>query len=209
MEECSQYRKDLRGKIIEYALQEFYKRGVKAVKMDEISQGLHVSKRTVYEIFGDKEELLLEGLKSRLKLKRARIEQYAKEHARNVIDIIGFSYREQMESNQKIEAVFLDDIHKMPRIVKFLQDAHESEHDDTIKFFKAGIDEGIFRSDIDYEVVMSLGQVTMEAIMEQQLYKKYSVTALFNNYFLVTTRGFCTEQGLVMLNKVMKDLQNV
>ncbi len=37
---------------------EFYKRGVKAVKMDEISRGLHVSKRTVYEIFGDKEELL-------------------------------------------------------------------------------------------------------------------------------------------------------
>lgn len=63
MAEINQYRQELRNKIIDYAMAEFYKRGVKAVKMDEISRGLHVSKRTVYEIFGDKEELLLAGMK--------------------------------------------------------------------------------------------------------------------------------------------------
>ena len=61
MAEINQYRQELKDRIISYAMPEFYKRGVKAVKMDEISQGLHVSKRTVYEIFGDKEELLLAG----------------------------------------------------------------------------------------------------------------------------------------------------
>lgn len=50
MAEINQYRQELREKIIAYAMAEFYKRGVKAVKMDEISRGLHVSKRTVYEI---------------------------------------------------------------------------------------------------------------------------------------------------------------
>ncbi len=53
MAEINQYRQELKDRIISYAMPEFYKRGVKAVKMDEISQGLHVSKRTVYEIFGD------------------------------------------------------------------------------------------------------------------------------------------------------------
>lgn len=53
MTEINQYRQELKDRIISYAMPEFYKRGVKAVKMDEISQGLHVSKRTVYEIFGD------------------------------------------------------------------------------------------------------------------------------------------------------------
>ena len=62
MVEINEYRKELKSRIIDYAMGEFYKRGVRAVKMDEISQGLHVSKRTVYEIFGDKEELLLAGL---------------------------------------------------------------------------------------------------------------------------------------------------
>ena len=65
MSEINDYRKELKSRIIDYAMDEFFKPGIKAVKMDEISQGLHVSKRTVYEIFSDKEELLLAGLKAR------------------------------------------------------------------------------------------------------------------------------------------------
>ena len=78
---------------------EFYKRGVKAVKMDEISQGLHVSKRTVYEIFGDKEELLLAGMMRQLEENRSKLENFAKTQAKNVIDIISYVYKLQMERN--------------------------------------------------------------------------------------------------------------
>ena len=74
MVEINEYRKELKSRIIDYAMGEFYKRGVRAVKMDEISQGLHVSKRTVYEIFGDKEELLLAGLKIKSLEMREKLE---------------------------------------------------------------------------------------------------------------------------------------
>lgn len=40
MVEINEYRKELKSRIIDYAMGEFYKRGVRAVKMDEISQGL-------------------------------------------------------------------------------------------------------------------------------------------------------------------------
>lgn len=33
------YRRELKSKIIEYAMNEFRQRGIKAVKMDEISRG--------------------------------------------------------------------------------------------------------------------------------------------------------------------------
>ena len=88
MAEINQYRQELKDRIISYAMPEFYKRGVKAVKMDEISQGLHVSKRTVYEIFGDKEELLLAGMMRQLEENRSKLENFAKTQAKNVIDII-------------------------------------------------------------------------------------------------------------------------
>ncbi len=38
--------------------------GVKAFRMDDIAQSTHVSKRTLYETFGDKEELIFLSLKS-------------------------------------------------------------------------------------------------------------------------------------------------
>ncbi len=63
MAEINQYRQGLaRKESSPMPCLNFIKRGVKAVKMDEISHGLHVSKSTVYEIFGDKEELLLAGM---------------------------------------------------------------------------------------------------------------------------------------------------
>ena len=102
MSEINDYRKELKSRIIDYAMDEFYKRGIKAVKMDEISQGLHVSKRTVYEIFGDKEELLLAGMKARDEQMRQQLDIYAYNEAHNVIDILGYFYKVQMEVNSAI-----------------------------------------------------------------------------------------------------------
>ncbi len=39
----------------------FRSQGIKSVRMDDIAQQLGVSKRTLYELFGDKETLLFVG----------------------------------------------------------------------------------------------------------------------------------------------------
>lgn len=49
-------------KIIETALQMFSSRGCRGVTMDDIAQAMHISKRTLYETFSNKEELLAECL---------------------------------------------------------------------------------------------------------------------------------------------------
>lgn len=114
MAEINQYRQELREKIIAYAMAEFYKRGVKAVKMDEISRGLHVSKRTVYEIFGDKEELLLAGMKMQQAKELQELEEFANTQARNVIDIISYVYKLQMRRNEQVGVVFYERFIRFP-----------------------------------------------------------------------------------------------
>lgn len=203
MGEINQYRQELRNKIIAYAMREFYHRGVKAVKMDEISQGLHVSKRTVYEIFGDKEELLLAGLKQQKEEGRKEMDQYARTQARNVIDIISFIYKVHMRRNEQVGVVFFEEIHKMPRVQEFLRANHEQEREESRQFFEAGVKEGLFRENLDYEVLMDMGQLAMEEIMHKQMYRKHSMQALFDNYTLVIIRGFCTERGLQLLDQAI------
>lgn len=51
-----------RVKIVETALRMFNSRGLKGVTMDDIASELHMSKRTLYETFENKEELLSECL---------------------------------------------------------------------------------------------------------------------------------------------------
>ena len=204
MVEINEYRKELKSRIIDYAMGEFYKRGVRAVKMDEISQGLHVSKRTVYEIFGDKEELLLAGLKIKSLEMREKLEAYSCNVAHNVVDIIGYFYKLQMEVNSMVGVAFYEEIHRMPRVVEFFNQEHEREFADRVKFLKAGVEEGLFRQDIDYSLTMELLSASMSEIMRNQIYKKYSMQQIFDNFFLVIIRGFCTERGAALLNKVIE-----
>lgn len=205
MAEFNQYRQELRDKIIAYAMREFYQRGVKAVKMDEISRGLHVSKRTVYEIFGDKEELLLAGLKQQQEESRAELEQYARTQANNVIDIISFVYKNQMRRSEHVGVVFYEEIHKMPRVLELLRSDHDQQRVESRRFFETGVREGLFRKDMNWEVLMDVGHVVMEEIMHRQLYKEHSMQEIFDNYIMLIIRGFCTERGLEALDKALSD----
>ena len=49
-----------RETIIQLAAEMFVGQGIKAVRMDDIARHIGVSKRTNYEQFGDKEELISE-----------------------------------------------------------------------------------------------------------------------------------------------------
>ena len=44
---------DQKERIIEQAMHMFVSQGIKSVRMDDIAQQLGVSKRTLYELFGD------------------------------------------------------------------------------------------------------------------------------------------------------------
>ena len=205
MAEFNQYRQELRDKIIAYAMKEFYQRGVKAVKMDEISRGLHVSKRTVYEIFGDKEELLLAGLKQQQEESRAELELYARTQAHNVIDVISFVYKNQMRRSEQVGVVFFEEIHKMPRVLELLRSDHDQQRVESRRFFETGVREGLFRKNMNWEVLMDVGHVVMEEIMHRQLYKEHSMQEIFDNYIMLIIRGFCTERGLEALDRALSD----
>jgi len=61
--EISAYKQGLKGKILEMAMKAFGEKGIRAVKMDDVAVYLGISKRTLYELYDNKEQLLFEGVK--------------------------------------------------------------------------------------------------------------------------------------------------
>ena len=59
----STYRENLKDRILSTAMADFAARGIRAVKMDDIANALSISKRTLYEVYENKEDLLFEGIK--------------------------------------------------------------------------------------------------------------------------------------------------
>lgn len=80
-------RLELRERIIDTALNSFATHGIKSITMDDIAAALGISKRTLYEVFSDKETLLMECL---LKAQREG-DAYVKdvyEKASNVLEVL-------------------------------------------------------------------------------------------------------------------------
>ena len=55
-------RVELRERIILAAVELFTTNGIKSITMDEIAASLGISKRTLYEVFPDKERAIVEGI---------------------------------------------------------------------------------------------------------------------------------------------------
>ena len=74
-------RQLLKEKICLTALRLFHKRGIRQVKMDDIATTLSVSKRTLYEIYTNKMELLAEVLELQNRMNHDRLKRELKPEA--------------------------------------------------------------------------------------------------------------------------------
>lgn len=81
------YRQKLKGRILKVAATLFHQHGIKQVKMDDIASDLKISKRTLYEIYETKEDLLFEVLQRREDMERQQVIEFDKPGT-NVINII-------------------------------------------------------------------------------------------------------------------------
>ncbi len=115
------YRLELPEKILKVAMHEFLHHGVKSVKMDDIACLVGISKRTLYEIYSNKEELLLECLRKHEEEYDKHMAQYGCCPYHNVIDIIIEFYRIQIEDVSGVSPVFFQDLHKYQKVAQSAQ----------------------------------------------------------------------------------------
>ena len=198
LKETTDYRRSLRDKILETAMHLFAQRGVRAVRMDDIAQQLGISKRTLYEIYDDKEQLLFEGVRKYDQQRKDSMSEFAQK-ADNVMDVILEEYSRKAEETRLTCPQFLADIQKYPKVVAYMQEQHERSHEAVQQFLQRGVSEGYFRNDVDYDLVNTLFEAVGQQVMKSQLFSQYSFEHLFNNLLLVPLRGFCTAKGLQVL----------
>lgn len=196
--ETTAYKKSLKGRILEAAMKAFAQRGVKAVKMDDIAQMLSISKRTLYEIYKDKEELLYQGVVQYDQNNRQYLAAFV-EQASSVMDIIIEFYQRRVVSVGTVNPLFYEDIHKYPKVVEYLNKEREHAYDQFLGFLQRGVREGYFREDVDYELVTQLFNAINTYVMNQHLLSCYPIQQVFANMLLIPLRGFCTKKGLQVI----------
>lgn len=195
------YRQQLRQRILDAAMVAFREKGVKAVRMDDIANQLSISKRTLYEIYSNKEMLLYECVRDHdEEMERLLAEQLTPESS--VMDVLILFLSMHLEDSSKTNPQFYAELTKYPSVTRYLDERYERRRGRSAGFMRRGVEEGFFRSDINYQIFNVMIEVFMRHIMDKEMYKVIPLTEIFRNVIMVMLRGFCTEKGLRFIDNL-------
>lgn len=198
------YKLELRNRILKAAMTEFLHKGVKSVKMDDIANTLAISKRTLYEIYSNKEELLLEAVRIHEQEFNDHMLQYSLDKNHNVMDIIIEFYKKKLLDIADVSPLFLVELRKYKQVVEYLEKQNTERHNNALLFFHRGVKEGFFRSDLNFDIILKTSSASVNYAMETQMYKNYSITAIMHNTIFLYLRGICTTKGIKELDAAIE-----
>lgn len=193
------YRQELKGKILVTAMSLFKREGIKRIKMDDIAQALSISKRTLYEIYENKEQLLCEGVVYEYQLRLEQHRQFT-EQAENEIEVVMEVIRQDIVRLGGINPLFFSELAKYERVVELLNKEHEEKRLRSMEFVNKGIEHGYFRSDLNYDIISKMSDAVVQHVMMTKMYEEYPLSEIFRNHVDILFRGICTDKGIAALH---------
>jgi AcrR family transcriptional regulator len=196
---------EIRDRIIEGAAELFKIYGIKSVTMDSIATQLGISKRTIYEVFADKDELLIGVLKWMAEKQKELVKRFLDESENSIVAI--FKLLEiNMNHFQEMSPAFQADIKKYHYDVLMKKaDKYEMpDYSNNIQLIDKGISEKFFRKDINPDLVNRCLYSMVRSIMDQDLYpfEQFTRREVVKNGFINYLRGISTTEGLELINNL-------
>lgn len=192
-------RQQLKATILPMAREAFRLHGIRAVKMDDLAASLKMSKRTLYETYQNKEALLIDVLRLSMEEHHAAMQEF-KAHNDDVMDLIIEHFRIQTKNYTEFNPQFFKDLKFYPDLTDKFHDVEKQNEKRTMEVFARGIEEGYFRPQVNYELVLKVARQFSVIFRTQEEYARYDMHEVFVSFVCTLLRGICTEKGTVKLD---------
>jgi TetR/AcrR family transcriptional regulator, cholesterol catabolism regulator len=190
-------------RVILKSIELFKKSGIRLVTMDQIAEEAGMSKRTIYELFKDKDTLVVECLEDMHRQQMVEIQEIVASSA-NVIEAL---YRLGQHGEKKkamISHLFFEDIRKIyPQIWDQLKKRVKTGSGSfSSLILNKGIEEGIFRKDLNIEIVDIFINTMMETFHKREIFpENTSDKDLLKNIIIPYYMGISTEKGKKLIEQ--------
>ena len=201
---------EIKNKIVESAEGLFLKYGIKSVTMDDIAKDLAISKKTIYQFFKDKTEVVNSVARNHLEKERQEIEEiHAK--AENIIEELIMMTRCMRDNHMRINpAVFLD----LKKYYKsawqiYLKYKNSVFYQSIVKSLERGIREGYFRKNIDIEILATIRLELIQLSFNDEIFPrdKFNFIEVQNQISDHFINGILTTKGKELLENYNKTYQ--
>ena len=194
---------DLRQKIVEEAAKMFRTYGIRAVTMDMLAGQLGMSKRTIYEAFRDKDELL-DGVLAWMAEKQHELFADIMQGSENVIEAIFKILDVMTEHFRNMSPAFVLDVKKYygDLMTKISDSGSIPYYGDNTDILLRGIKEGFFRKDIDISITNKCLIEVVRMSNEKDILNDSDFRSedIIRNFYINYLRGISTQKGLDLIN---------
>ena len=197
-------RSELRARIVKVASDLYLRQGIKRVTMDDVAHALRISKRTLYEVFREKEELVIDCVKLQRQEFQKQVDEFHSQGS-NVLEstlkTIHFAMRQYTETSK----LFFDDVNIYPQVKELMLKDRENKREASLAYFKLGVEQGLFLPDLDYDIIATLNDYQTRMLMENTSFKGHSLTLVAETILLTFLRGIVTDKGRQILDNFYQE----
>lgn len=166
---------DIRREILSATIQVFNKKGIKFT-MDDVAKEVGISKKTIYTVFADKQELVYDMVDycfDSIKESEERVMKNAGlttvEKLQAILGVLPDGYKDI----DFAQLYILRD--RYPRIYSRVEERLESGWDTTIELLRRGMEEGVVRQ-IDTAIVKVMFEATLEQFFRRDVLVKNKIS---------------------------------
>ena len=204
-----------RETIIQLAAEMFVGQGIKAVRMDDIARHIGVSKRTIYEQFGDKEELLYQCLSYYVREQDRRHAELGAQ-AKNVLEAMLLVFGDVMDKAEISHRLQSNLRRFYPKVYERLvaerrnRDGVEQVNVANNQFkiaLSRGVEEGYFQGIVNFDLAITLLRYSVEGlIVRKDVLLSHNMSTNEALVFLVVNflRGISTEKGMRLIDDFLE-----
>jgi len=205
---CSVKNSTIENKLFENIRDLFVKYGIKSLTMDDIARQLGISKKTLYISFANKRDLVKKVMEYQISTVQCEVENECIEGENAIDELMGIG-RKVNEGLSDAHPSIMFDIQKYyPQAWRVLMN-HKEEFvfNKMLTNLKRGMSEGLYRDNLNPEVITKAFMVMTEAMMSNQLAipGKFNFQELHLELMRYHIRGIANGKGREYLKQKFKE----
>jgi len=186
------------------------KYGIKGITMDDVANELGISKKTLYQYVTDKDDLVGKFIDFEIEIRQEEICRCFKTGFNSIEELFEISIfmnkiiRSQNPATEHDLKKYYP--HHYEKIVKARR---EGVYNYILMNLKKGKEEGLYRKEIDNEIIAKLYLSRSESIHTNDLFtvEEFTSFRLFVELLTYHIRGIATEKGINVLEKKIKEIE--
>jgi AcrR family transcriptional regulator len=195
---------EVKERVIQKADELFRMYGLRSVTMDDLARALAMSKRTLYQLFKDKRELVKEAISCKMEEDYCVVKE-AREKAQNAIEELVLIFQHFRTVIATLKPTFLYELERyFPEAWQFFCEyKNEIIRKQVEENLKRGVSEGVYRADLRTDILAAMRVEQVFIVFNPQIFppEKFHFVEVQEELLKHFIYGVLSEKGLQLVKQ--------